>query len=107
MSVSGVAPPPGEGSSRPPRTNRGSISWGFDEAHAPGGVRDVSKLGIFIAALGVAFFLEGLPYFIAPSAVRSYLRQLERLSDAVLRVLGLALIGIGLTVAYLALHFVG
>lgn len=55
---------------------------------------------LLLPALGVAMFLEGLPYFIAPSAIRSYLRQLETMSDGKLRAMGLTLMVLGLVVAY-------
>ena len=64
----------------------------------------VPKLSFFLAALGLAFFLEGLPYFAAPAAVRAYLRQIQRMSDGALRVIGFALMVLGLGVAYWALH---
>ena len=35
----------------------------------------VKPLSLFLAALGLAMFLEGLPYFISPSGVRRYLEQ--------------------------------
>lgn len=55
---------------------------------------------LLLPAIGLALFLEGLPYFIAPSAVRSYLRQLEGMSDGKLRAMGLSLMAGGLLVAY-------
>jgi uncharacterized protein YjeT (DUF2065 family) len=57
---------------------------------------------LFLTALGLAMLLEGLPYLISPSGVRSYLRMLERMDDLVLRGIGLALIVGGLLVAYFA-----
>jgi uncharacterized protein YjeT (DUF2065 family) len=64
----------------------------------------VSKLAIFVAALGLAMFLEGLPYFISPQAVRRYLGQLQQLGDPTLRLMGFALMAAGLVVAYLAFN---
>ena len=64
----------------------------------------MKNLSLFFAALGLAMVLEGLPYFISPSAVRGYLRQLERLSDGSLRGIGLALIAFGLFVAFVSTH---
>jgi uncharacterized protein YjeT (DUF2065 family) len=55
---------------------------------------------LFLPALGLAMFLEGLPYFVAPSALRSYLRQVEKMSDSSLRGIGLLLMVLGLLVAY-------
>ena len=61
-------------------------------------------MDLLISALGVAIFLEGLPYFVAPSAMRRYLELLSRMSDRALRTLGLALMVAGLLVAYSSLH---
>jgi uncharacterized protein YjeT (DUF2065 family) len=60
----------------------------------------MSTWKLILAALGLAIFLEGLPYLISPSGVRSYLRLLERMSDGSMRAIGLALIAAGLVVAY-------
>ena len=57
-----------------------------------------------MSAFGLAVFLEGLPYFISPSAVRRFLGQVSRMSDGALRTMGLALMVVGLLVAYLSLH---
>ena len=62
----------------------------------------MSGWSLFLTALGLAMFIEGLPYLISPSGVRSYLRKLERLGDGALRGIGLGLMAIGLLVAYLA-----
>jgi uncharacterized protein YjeT (DUF2065 family) len=62
----------------------------------------MSGWSLFLTALGLAMFIEGLPYLISPAGVRSYLRMLERMGDGALRGIGLALIAGGLLVAYLA-----
>lgn len=62
----------------------------------------MSTWKLILAALGLAIFLEGLPYLISPAGVRSYLRLLERLGDGSMRAMGLALIVAGLVVAYFA-----
>ena len=59
---------------------------------------------LLFAGLGVAMFLEGLPYFIAPAAVRRYMQQVALMSDRALRGIGFGLIVAGLLVAYFALH---
>ncbi len=53
-------------------------------------------------ALGMALFLEGLPYFVSPGGVRRYMRVLLGMSDGALRLVGLTLIVVGLIVAYIA-----
>jgi uncharacterized protein YjeT (DUF2065 family) len=60
----------------------------------------MSTWKLIFAAVGLAIFLEGLPYLISPAGVRSYLRLLERMSDGSMRAMGLALIAAGLVVAY-------
>lgn len=47
-------------------------------------------------------FLEGLPYFVSPAAVRRYLTVIAEMSDAGLRLAGLTLMTAGLLVAYFA-----
>ncbi len=64
----------------------------------------VDSWTLLISALGVAIFLEGLPYFVAPSAMRRYLELLSRMSDRALRTLGFGLMVAGLLVAYSSLH---
>jgi uncharacterized protein YjeT (DUF2065 family) len=59
---------------------------------------------MLFTALGVAVFLEGLPYFVAPGAVRGYMQVVMRLSDGSLRLVGLGLMGAGLLLSYLTLH---
>jgi hypothetical protein len=64
----------------------------------------VDSWTLLISALGVAIVLEGLPYFVAPSAMRRYLELLSRMSDRALRTLGFGLMVAGLLVAYSSLH---
>ena len=61
----------------------------------------MEKWRLFLTAVGLAMVLEGLPYFISPRAVRTYLAQLTSLGDGSLRVMGLSLMAMGLLVAYL------
>ncbi len=63
----------------------------------------MSPWTLFLAALGLAMFLEGLPYFVSPRGVRLYVEQLTRASDRTLRLMGLALMMLGLVVTYFAL----
>jgi uncharacterized protein YjeT (DUF2065 family) len=60
----------------------------------------VSKLSLFFAALGLAMFLEGLPYLISPAGVRRYLQAIQTMRDGSLRAMGLALIVLGLLVTF-------
>lgn len=62
---------------------------------------------LLASALGLAIFLEGLPYFVSPTAVRGVMTQLGELSDGTLRILGLGLMVAGLLLAYVSLHRLG
>ena len=73
-----------------------AAEWAADVLASPA----VEITNLLLPALGLAMFLEGLPYFIAPSALRSYLRQLEKMSDGALRVMGFTLMAAGLLLAY-------
>ena len=57
-------------------------------------------MSIFLSAIGLAIFVEGLPYFISPPVVKRYLQQMQALNDGTLRALGLVLMTMGLIVAY-------
>ena len=52
--------------------------------------------------MGMAMFLEGLPYFVSPRGVRRFMRILSRSDDGKLRVAGLSMMTVGLIVAYIA-----
>jgi uncharacterized protein YjeT (DUF2065 family) len=64
----------------------------------------VDSWSLLFSALGLAVFLEGLPYFVSPSGTRRALEQMGRLGDVAMRVVGLVLIVLGLLVAYVSLH---
>ena len=57
---------------------------------------------LLFLALGLAMFLEGLPYFVSPKGVRRTLAAITRMRDAGLRWFGLTLMIAGLVVAYLS-----
>ena len=54
------------------------------------------QLNIFLAALGLAFVIEGLPYFLAPGAVQRMIARMLAWSPSSLRLLGLVTMGLGL-----------
>lgn len=58
--------------------------------------------GLLLLALGAALFLEGLPYFVSPAAVRRYLDWIARMSDPALRVMGFVMMTVGLLLAWAA-----
>ena len=55
-----------------------------------------------LAGLGIALFLEGLPYFVSPPVMRRYLVTMATLGDGTLRATGLLSMACGLLVAWLA-----
>jgi len=52
----------------------------------------------FLSALGLAFILEGLPYFMLAERMPEVLRTLAERRPRTLRLMGLTAIAIGLTV---------
>jgi uncharacterized protein YjeT (DUF2065 family) len=56
---------------------------------------------IFVTALGLAFILEGLPYFLLAEKMPTVLRGLSERPPSELRRLGLTAIAVGLVVVYL------
>ena len=64
----------------------------------------MKPLTLFLSALGLALFIEGLPYFVAPSGVKRYLAQVQMLGNGSLRLIGLCLMLAGLLVAWVSLR---
>ena len=64
------------------------------------------QYNIFLAALGLAFILEGLPYFLAPGAVKRMLVRMLDVEPSVLRMIGFASIAGGLILVAMA-RFIG
>ena len=64
----------------------------------------MDAMSLFLSAVGLAIFVEGLPYFISPVVVKRYLGQMQKLNDGTLRALGLVLMAMGLGVAYYSRH---
>jgi uncharacterized protein len=54
----------------------------------------------FLCVLGMVFIIEGLPYFVFPEKVKSYIMKLQEMPDSVLRILGLSAIITGLILIY-------
>ena len=57
-------------------------------------------MSLFISALGLMMIFEGIPYFCAPSHVKSFAQKVGEIPDQVLRVIGFILMLIGLAVVY-------
>ena len=54
-----------------------------------------------LTVLGLICFLEGIPYLATPEQVRKWLKWLLSVSDPALRILGAALMVVGLLLVYL------
>lgn len=57
---------------------------------------------LLVSLIGMVLILESLPYVAAPDSMRNWLKQLSEMESGVLRVLGLAALGSGLILCYLA-----
>jgi hypothetical protein len=56
----------------------------------------------FLAVIGMAMFLEGLPYFLFPEKTKKLMAEIQEISPTVLRGLGFLLLAIGLLVTFLS-----
>ena len=57
-------------------------------------------MGLFLSALGLMMIFEGIPYFCSPSQVKNFAQKIGEIPDRILRILGFALMLLGLTVVY-------
>lgn len=64
----------------------------------------VDAIDLLLPALGLAIFLEGLPWFVSPGGVRKTMTWIATLDDAPLRVLGLTMMSAGLLIAWWAVR---
>lgn len=56
----------------------------------------------FLAVIGMAMFLEGLPYFLFPEKTKKLMAEIQEMSPAVLRFLGFLLLAVGLLITFLS-----
>ena len=54
----------------------------------------------FLCILGLIFIIEGLPYFIFPEKLKTYVLKITTMSESVLRFLGISAMIIGLVLLY-------
>ena len=59
-------------------------------------------LKYFLSVLALVFVIEGMPYFIAPSAVKKWLELIKALPDSVIRGTGLFFMLLGITILFIA-----
>jgi len=60
----------------------------------------VDAIDLLLPALGLALFLEGLPWFVSPGGVRKTMARIATFDDAPLRLLGLMMMSAGLLLAW-------
>jgi len=60
----------------------------------------VDAIDLLLPALGLALFLEGLPWFISPDGVRKTMLVISKLDETPLRLIGLAMMAAGLLLAW-------
>jgi len=55
----------------------------------------------FLSVIGMVMIIEGLPYFAVPAKMKTWLQQIQVVSDGTLRRMGLVLMVIGLALTYM------
>jgi len=65
-------------------------------------VRDDALMKLLILLVGMVLIFEGLPYVAAPEAMQEWLQKLSKLPAQQLRLVGLAAMGIGLIIIWVA-----
>ena len=61
-------------------------------------------LKYFLSVLALVFVFEGVPYFISPRGVRSWIQVIGTLSDMSIRFIGFLFMLLGLSILYIALR---
>lgn len=57
-------------------------------------------MSFFITALGLMMIFEGIPYFCFPKQVKEFAQKLPGIENGVLRIIGLAIMLLGLVAVY-------
>ncbi len=60
----------------------------------------VDAIDLLLPALGLALFLEGLPWFVSPKGVRKAMTLIMTLDETPLRLFGLVMMIVGLVLAW-------
>ncbi|NPA24445.1 MAG: DUF2065 domain-containing protein [Deltaproteobacteria bacterium] len=55
----------------------------------------------FLTALGLAMIIEGMPYFLAPKAIKKTLETIRQQPESFLRIFGLTVMLVGVGLLYL------
>lgn len=61
--------------------------------------------GYFLTIIGLICFFEGLPYFASPEKLKQFMARMIRVPDRALRVLGGAMMVLGLLLVYWGRHY--
>lgn len=59
-------------------------------------------LEYFLCVLGMVLVIEGIPYFGFPEKTKAFMRYVQEQDEMMLRVMGGAIIAIGVLIVYLA-----
>lgn len=65
------------------------------------------NFSLLVVALGLLFIIEGIPYFAFPEMVKRFMAQALTLPDGVMRIFGLAALGLGLLLLFLGTRVMG
>ena len=60
----------------------------------------MNAIDLLLPALGLALFLEGLPWFVSPGGVRKTMARIATLGDPTLRLFGFTMMAAGLLLAW-------
>lgn len=55
----------------------------------------------FLCVLGMVMIFEGVPYFLSPTKMKTWIRQMLTLPESTLRSIGAVLMAVGLILVYL------
>ena len=55
-------------------------------------------MDFIVTVIGMVLIVEGIPWFLSPEKTKSFLAQIQLLSNRQLRLYGLVLMGIGLLI---------
>ncbi|WP_461833329.1 DUF2065 domain-containing protein [Desulfothermus sp.] len=64
----------------------------------------VTPLQLFLCALGLAFILEGMIYFLFPSSIKNFLENISEIPPSALRNFGLFAMLSGLIIVYFTIR---
>ncbi len=63
-------------------------------------------LKYFLSVIALVFIIEGMPYFIAPSAFKKWLSIVKEMPDHYIRMIGFFFMFTGMSILYYALRMI-